>query len=271
LRLPKSIRGCQTGILARVAWISVAPVKGLALVQRDEVLLEQFGVRENRRFYLIGDDGRLLNGKQLGPLVRITADWDEGDRRLSLRFPDGTAVADAVETDSSVTTNFYGREVPGRVVIGPWADALSTFLGRRVRLVLPDRPGAGVDRGRGAVTLLSTASLGALGEAARVAEVDPRRFRMLFGVDGVAAHEEDSWLGREVRIGEATALVCGNVGRCAITTRDPDSGVRTLATLDVIAEYRQGVETTEPLPFGVWGEVVEPGRVRLGDPIEPRS
>ena len=91
---------------------------------------------------------------------------------------------------------------------------------------------------------------------------------MLFGVEGVAAHEEDTWLGRRVRIGEAVALVRGNVGRCIVTSRDPDTGERTLATLDVIAEYRDGVETTEPLPFGVWAEVAEPGRVRLGDRIE---
>jgi uncharacterized protein YcbX len=255
--------------LARVAWISTTPVKGLALVPRDEVLLEPFGVRENRRFHLIGEDGRLLNGKQLGPLVRIAADWSEDERRLTLRFPDGTTVADTVETDSTVTTSFYGREVPGHVVIGPWAATLSSFLGREVRLVQAERPGAGVDRGRGAVTLLSTASLAALGEAARSPEpVDPRRFRMLFGVEGVAAHEEDSWLGWNLRIGEATARVCGNVGRCIVTSRDPDTGERTLPTLDVIAEYRDRVQTTEPLPFGVWGEVLEPGRVRLGDPIE---
>ncbi len=42
---------------ARVAWISVAPVKALALAQLDEVLVEPFGVRENRRFHLIGEDG----------------------------------------------------------------------------------------------------------------------------------------------------------------------------------------------------------------------
>jgi len=28
------------------------------------------------------------------------------------------------------------------------------------------------------------------------------------------------------------------------------------------------VQTREPLPFGVWCEVVEPGRVAVGDPVE---
>jgi len=28
------------------------------------------------------------------------------------------------------------------------------------------------------------------------------------------------------------------------------------------------VPTDEPLPFGVWGEVVRPGRVAIGDAVE---
>ena len=256
---------------AQVAWISVAPVKGLALTRLDEALIQSFGVRENRRFHLIGDDGRLLNGKQLGSLVQVGADWDEGTRMLALRFPGGTRVTGEVELGESVTTNFYGhRDVPGRVVVGPWADALSSLAGRPLRLVQPDEPGGGLDRGRGAVTLLSTASLEALRAAAGASDpVDPRRFRMLLGIDGIAPHEEDSWLDRRVRVGEATIVVRGNVGRCVVTTRNPDTGERTLDTLGVLADYRGDVETTEPLPFGVWGEVAEPGRVRLGDAVLP--
>jgi len=60
----------------------------------------------------------------------------------------------------------------------------------------------------------------------------------------------------------------GNVGRCAVTTQNPDTGVPDLDTLRLLGEYRGDVETTEPLPFGIWGEIVEPGCVRLGDPVE---
>jgi uncharacterized protein len=258
--------------MAHVAWISVAPVKGLSVSSRDEVMVEPFGVRENRRFHLIGEDGRLLNGKQLGPLVRVAAGWDEETQTLELRFPDGTTVAGTVELRGGIETSFYGRAVEGHVVAGPWADALSSFVGRKLELVQTVDPGAGVDRDRGGVTLLSTASLEAMRTAAASAEpVDSRRFRMLFGVEGVDAHEEDTWVGRTVRIGEASVLLRGNVGRCIVTSRDPDTGERTLPTLDLIAEYREGVETTEPLPFGVWGEVTDPGRVRLGDRVEPEA
>ena len=116
--------------------------------------------------------------------------------------------------------------------------------------------------------MLSTGSLEAIREAAGVDHpIDPRRFRMLFGVDGVEPHEEDTWLGRRVQIGEVELEMGGNVGRCLVTSRHPESGARNLPTLDVLAAYRAGIETTEPLPFGVWGTVAKPGVVRLGDPV----
>jgi hypothetical protein len=253
----------------RVAWISIAPVKGLALVHPEEVELERFGVRENRRFYLIDPRGRLLNGKQLGPLVRVVPDYDEEQGTLRLVFPEGEAVDGAVEVGEPVTTVFYGRHVSGRLVSGPWSEALSAWSGKPLRLVRVEEAGAGVDRGaRAAVSLVSTASLDALRGVAE-SNVDGRRFRMVLGVDGVAAHEEDSWLGRKVRVGEATVRPRGNVGRCAVTTQNPETGIPDLDTLRALGRYRGDVETTERLPFGVWGEVLEPGRVKLGDPVEP--
>jgi uncharacterized protein len=251
-----------------VVWIFVAPVKGMALARREEVRLEPFGVHEDRRFHLIGEDGRLLNGKQLAPLVQITPEWNEETRALSLRLPGGTVVAGEVELGEPVTTSFYGRQVEGRLVTGPWSEALSSFVGRPLRLVQARDPSAATDRGSGIVTVLSTGSLEAMREAAGIAEpVDARRFRMLFGVDGIGPHEEDAWMGRRVRIGEAELQLRGNVGRCLVTSRHPESGARNLPTLDVLASYRRSLETTEPLAFGVWGTVARPGVVRLGDPV----
>jgi MOSC domain-containing protein len=254
-----------------VAWIAIAPVKGLALLHPESVRLERFGVRENRRFHLIGEDGRLLNGKQLAPLVQIRAEWDEDARTLALGFPDGNVLEGEIALGETVSTSFYGRRmVEGRLVVGPWSQAISEFVGRPLRLVQPTEIGAGVDRAPGPVSILSTGSLEAMREAAGISEpIDPRRFRMLFGVEGIAPHEEDEWVGRRVRIGEAEVEVLGNTGRCLVTSRHPDSGARNLPTLDVLAEYRGEIDATERLAFGVYGSVTQPGVVRLGDPVEP--
>ena len=91
---------------------------------------------------------------------------------------------------------------------------------------------------------------------------------MLFEIEGTAAHEEDKWLGRRVRTGAAVVIPRGNVGRCAVTTHNADTRVRDFDTLRVLKNYRGSVPTTEPLPFGVWAEVVQPGPVRVGDTVE---
>jgi MOSC domain-containing protein len=253
-----------------VAWITIAPVKSLALVHRDEVELEPFGVRENRRFYLVDDNGRMINGKVVGSLVQVVPDYDEEEERLALQLPGGDVVAGDLAVGESLTTSFFGRPVAGRIVDGPWSKALSDLAGRSLRLLRTEEPGHGADRGgRAGISLVGTASLEALANAAGVEGVDGRRFRMLFGVDGVPPHAEDAWIGGRLRIGDAVVWLRGNVGRCAVTTQNPETGVPDLDTLHALGEYRGDVETTEPLAFGVWGEVVEPGRVRLGDPVEP--
>jgi uncharacterized protein YcbX len=128
-----------------------------------------------------------------------------------------------------------------------------------------------LDRGPiGAATLLSIASLERLREQAGETEpIDPRRFRMTFGVDGLRAHEEDDWMDRDVRVGEALLRVTGHVGRCAATTRQPDTGVVDFKALHHLKAYRGDIEATEPLPFGVHARVLTPGRVRVGDPVAP--
>lgn len=252
-----------------VAWITIAPVKALALVHRDEVELEAFGVRENRRFYLIDENGRMINGKVIGPLVRVVPEYDDASGSLSLHMPDGEVISGTVEVGEPITTSFFGRPVAGRLVQGPWSEALSGIAGRALQLVRTEHPGHGPDRGsRAGVSLVGTASLEALAGAAGVDRVDGRRFRMLFGVGGLGAHAEDGWIGRRVDIGEAVIRPRGNVGRCAVTTQNPETGVPDLDTLRLLGEYRGDVETSEPLPFGIWGEVIQPGRVRLGDTVD---
>jgi uncharacterized protein YcbX len=252
-----------------VSRISIAPVKGLGLLHPDEVLLEDTGVRENRRFHIVDAEGRRFNQLRDGKLVQIRPEYD-GDR-LALHFPDGTSADADVSLGAEITTDFYGRPVQGRLVEGPWAEALSRWAGRQLRLV-QSPPGAAVDRRRGEVSLVSTASLEELGkQGGRDGGVDGRRFRMLFELEGCAAHEEDGWVRRHVRIGEALVRVRNDVGRCAITTQNPDTGIPDFDTLKTIRAYRE-VTANEAgkkhLPFGVYGEVVEPGHVRVGNAVD---
>jgi uncharacterized protein YcbX len=251
----------------RVAWISHCPVKGLAVRQLDECELTEAGLAGDREFFLVDENGRLVNSKGLGALQQIVPRYDRDAGSLTLDFPDGATVSAEVGVDGSVETNFWGLTLPARVVAGPWSAAISDFAGRELRLVSADGPAP--DRRRsGAATLLGTGSVAAIARVLGVEEVDERRFRMNFGIDGLGEHEEDEWLGRKVRLGGAVVVPQGNVGRCAVTTQNPDSGSPDLDTLKALAAYRGEVETTEPLPFGVYAAVAQPGPVRVGDAVE---
>jgi uncharacterized protein YcbX len=255
--------------VGRVAWIAVAPVKAMALVHLDRAHLGLDGIAGDRAFALVDENDRLVGGKRLGTLALIKPEYDPVSGHLGLRFADGESVAATVRLGEPVDAWFFGHARPARIVVGPWAAAVSDRVGRHLRLVAPDGPGEGMDRGPTA-TLLSTAALASLAKAGGSDEpLDHRRFRMTFGIDGVEAHAEDAWLGRDVRVGGAVVRPAGNVGRCAVTTHDPDTGIASFDTLRILEATRGRLETTEPLPFGIWADVIQPGDVGLGDPIEP--
>ena len=244
--------------------LAVTPVKGTRLQPVQSLELTRTGARGNREFFVIDERDRMVNGKHVGELQQIVASFTPP--HLRLRFPDGTEISDAVQLGEPVSARFYSRSVEGRLLLGPFSEAISELAGRRLRLV---HANGAVDRGaRGAVTLISRASLEALAAAASVDEVDGRRFRMLLEVEGLSPHEEDEWVGHSARIG-SSALVRfrGHVGRCLVTSRDPESGDIDLPTLDILRDYRGSAETTEALPFGIYGEVLEPGVVYVGDVV----
>ena len=254
-----------------VSQISISPVKGLGLVHPDQLRLELTGALENRRFHIVDTDGRRYNQLRNGGLVQIKQDYDAERERLMLTFPDGRVADGDVALGEEVTTDFYGRPVVGRYVEGPWTVALSRWAGRPLRLV-QSPPGAAVDRGRGHVSLISKASLEELaGHGGHEGPVDGRRFRMLFELEGCGAREEDTWIKHYVRIGQALVRLRGDVGRCAITTQNPETGVPDFDTLRTLAAYRPMTANEagkKHLAFGVYGEVVEPGTVALGDRVE---
>ena len=253
---------------ATVSRISVTPVKGLALHHPDAVELTPGGVPGDRAFVLVDPRGHMVSAGRLGALLSVRAEHDADAGTLSLAFADGRVITEIVELDEPVAVRFYGLRLEARPVRGPFSAALSEHAGTPVRLVRmpPTRPG--VDRGAvGAATLISSASLRRLAAQAGVAEVDARRFRMTFEINGVEPHAEDGWVGGEVAIGDARLRITGHVGRCVLTTRNPETGAVDLRTLHVLKAYRGDVRSTEPLPIGVAAAVVQPGRVSDGDAV----
>ena len=254
--------------MPKLSLISISPVKGLRLLHPEAVELDGTGIPTDRRFFLVGESGELVDPSDHGPLLRVVPDYEPTEERLRLRFPDATVVeGPADRLGATVVTDVYGRVAEGRRVLGPFDEALSEFAARPVGLARADRDGAAQDAHP--LTLVSIASVRDLGvRGGRGDDLDARRFRINLEVDDTEPYEEDTWARRQVRIGGATIRVLGQIPRCVVTTLGPDTGRKDFATLTVIAGYRPRIGGRGGLPFGMYAEVVGPGAIRAGDEVE---
>ncbi len=240
----------------RIERLTVSPVKSLALHEVESVELGPRGVAGDRRFFLVDERGRILNGLRCGRLSTAHASWDGAT--LAIRLSGGERVAGEPRLGEPIDVDWeLGYSVAGRVVDGPFADALASLAGRPVRLVQAGEERAGWSEHP--VSLIGSASIAVL----RTPGLDPQRFRMLVEVSGGEPNDEDDWIGRRVRVGAAVIGVRKACTRCATTTRDPRTGVRDFDTLRTLLQERGSIN------LGVYADVVMPGRVHVGDVVEP--
>jgi uncharacterized protein YcbX len=248
----------------RVGEIALTPVQGFELLHPHEVVVGERGVGENRRFCLIDGQGRRLRSSITPWTSHVRAQYESDLERLTVSFPDGRTVeGSALAQGAHTSFDAHGWIVEGHVLDGPWTEPLSQLAGHPVQLVRTIEPGKFREF---PVSILSRASLQRL-EREAGAKLDPRRFRMLFLLDGCAEHEEDEWSGRSVRLGTATLRVGEPVPRCAVVTRDPEIGKADIDVLRILNGYRKAMGDGA-VPFGVYATVETPGRVRVGDTVE---
>jgi uncharacterized protein YcbX len=249
-----------------VSLLSVTPVKGLGLHHPGSVELTAGGVTGDRAFFLVDAAGEMASCTDIGALMAHRAEVDETAGVLRVLGPDGLLRSAAIELGDPVDTDFYGlRTVPGRLVVG-WDDVFSAIAGQPLRLVRGDSGAFDV----AGVTLIGAASTEALAATNALEPVDARRFRMNVEISGSAPLAEDAWDGRELRLGEAVVRAGGPVKRCAATTRNPGTGDIDLQTLKLIGALK-GREDHAPWGagffFGIYADVLVPGRVSVGDPV----
>jgi uncharacterized protein YcbX len=256
----------STEISAEVTRLAISPIKAMRLLEVEEIELGPHGARGDRRFYIVDERGRMVNAKRVPRLLTILATVSQDGEALSLAFSDGSTIEGPIELGESRKTQFYRRREEVRELGGPFSAAVSDWVCTPLTIVASPRGAA--DRGaEGAASIVSRASLERFAQAAGHDDVDAKRFRMLIEIDGVEAHGEDRWVGKRVTAGEAVLRVRGHVGRCLVTSLDPISGDTDLPTLQVLRDYRGEEKSTEPLPFGIYGEVLSGGIVRVGDPV----
>ena len=243
--------------------IGFTPLKGGRHMTHDLADLTADGPVGDRVFCLVDRSrGRVLRTVENPALLLAVARWEAGV--LSVDLPGHTIEGVPSPSGETLEVDYWGRTAAVQRCTGPWAEAYSEYLGYEV--VLARSVTAGEVVYGASVTVVTTASMSLL--ALRLGrDVDSERFRSTFLVDtgDCPAHVEDSWVGRELRVGEATVRVRGVMPRCAVVDLDPVTGRNNGSVLAELSGYRR---SHSEIHFGVDAVVTAPGRVRTGDQVQ---
>jgi uncharacterized protein len=249
-----------------VTALTIAPVKALAATPVDRVRLDTDGVAEDRRLFLVDAEDTVVTQRRYPHLTRVIPHLDLTAGTITIDLPgDGETLAELSTAGQPVRTTLFGKERSGRVVPGPVADALSDYVGERLRLVLAERIGVGCDEGP--VSLIGRASADAVSAPAERGSPTTARFRMLVEFDGTVAYQEDAWVGQRLQVGSALLSVTHRLERCVVINHSPRTGRHDWSGLKTIAELRG----RDRIMLGVIASVEQPGEIRLGDCLAVRG
>lgn len=120
------------------------------------------------------------------------------------------------------------------------------------------------DNEAGQVTLHSRQSLAAVAIAVGDAGLSEARFRSNIIVEGLAAWEEQTWIGKSIRIGQVTFDVVKPKVRCLATHANPVTGRRDMQLLPTLKRAFAQEEPTFAVGMITQGAG---GEVRLGDEV----
>lgn len=247
----------------RVEYLYRYPVKGLTAEALEETLIEARGcVPWDRAFALAQGDAafdpehpRYLPKRNFLCLManaraaQLRSNFDPRTGLLSIQAPDRTSVtANALEAD-------------GRDRIG---DFLAAFMGSEARGQprFHHVPGHSFsDVSRKVVSLINLASLRDF-ESKVGQKRHRRRFRANLWFSGAAPWAEVDWLGRTLLVGGTTLRVRAPIPRCAAVEVNPETAERDS---DPVRELQSLYGHPN---LGMYAEVMEGGRIAVGDPIE---
>lgn len=215
---------------ARLTRIRIYPIKSLDGVDLNRAAFQGLGgLTGDREFRIVDEAGRVMNTKRAGEVTT----------RTRARFGSNGRVVDLQRDDSE-----------GRFWLPDDLSELSFWLGAQfgetVRVERNATTGFPDDTDASGPTIVSRATLLEVASWFLWDEEEARRrFRANLEVDGVPAFWEDCLFGekgeeRVVKIGGAAVEAVNPCARCAVPSRDPDTGrIEDPAFAKTFAERRR--------------------------------
>jgi uncharacterized protein YcbX len=223
--------------VGRIAALWRYPVKSMAAEPLDAVEVSWDGLAGDRRWAFVQDR-----------LVRSNFPWMTIRERSDMwHFRPRFTEPDRPEQSPTRVRTPAGQEID---VTDP---ALAAELGGGVRPIKQNRGTFDAMP----LSLITTRTIAELGAHAGL-DLDPRRFRPNLLVESDAREHE--WVGATLRVGGMAMRVDQRDSRCVIVNVDPETSQRDPRVLKTVAKASDNCA-------GVYGSVVEPGHVAVGDPV----
>ena len=243
------------------------PVKGLPGIALGEAAVAKGkGFPNDRRYALLRanvpfDPENPVHMSKMLFLAQVKFEWLA---RLRVQFDDDTL---RLFEDGQCVFNGDLREPAARTRL---EQQFAVYMKReqvngRPRLLESARPQAGhmfSDVPERCLSLINLASLRELEEAAGK-PLHPLRFRANVYVDGIEAWSELQWGGKEFLLGDVRMRGLKAISRCAATNVNPETAERD-SNLPLLLRRTFG-----HLLLGLYAEVLEEGRITVGDEVVP--
>lgn len=258
-----------------ISQIALYPVKSLAGSYPSSAELVESGLRLDRNWMIVDQNGAFLTQRQHPRMARIAV--AASDELLRLAVPGAEPLdVPAADDGSTRSVEVWGDRCEAVDQGAPAAELLSDYLGRRCRLVRMKRdfrrelkrsyrssPQMQLSFADSApLLLISEASLADLNERLD-APVRMNRFRPNLVVAGGSAYQEDQWA--RISIGGLRFRVARDCIRCEITTVEQESGEKGIEPLETLEAYRSGPRGPR---FGRKLVQESLGTIRLGDRVD---
>lgn len=258
--------------------IYIYPIKSLGGNRVETCLAEERGLKYDRRWMLVDQNGRFLSQREHPSLALLKTEMtDSGIQVHHKEIPSfNILVPFEPQTDQFRQVTIWGDKVPAQLVdkrIGKW---FSKQLGQDCELVfMPESTQRKVDPAYAInhesvsfadgmpFLLISQASLDDLNS--RLANPVPmNRFRPNLVVAGGEAFQEDEW--GEISIGKAVFNAVKPCARCVVTTIDQQTSKKGKEPLKTLAGYRS---KNNKVLFGQNLVLKKGAEINVGDSILP--
>jgi len=256
--------------------IWIYPVKSLAGIRLTEAQVEGKGLRYDRRWMIVDENGRFLTQREFPKMAMLEVAVLENGLSISSRLEPSNYITVPFQPVSAnpVSVTVWDDEVEALTVSDEVDKWLSDQLELDVKLVImPESTQRKADpryaKNNENVSfadgfpflLISQASLDHLNERLELPIV-MQRFRPNFVVSGTNPHAEDGW--KSIQIGGLFFDIVKPCARCILTTIDPETAEKGKEPLKTLATYRR---VGNKILFGQNIVTKQDGLIKEGDPI----